>query len=91
MERIKLADGRELEVITFAVSSNGSMFVRVAMTLGEAAAVFANNTDTITYMPSEGNHKILRGWSKLAYIVNEEGCVRVALERPFDIEEVING
>lgn len=91
MGKIKLADGREFDVITFGVASSGHMFIRVDMRLSEAAVAFASGTDSIIYTPEEGKPIVLRGWTKLSYLVNEEDCVRVALERPLDIEEVNNG
>lgn len=90
METITLSDGRKIEVISFAIASSGHMFIRVNMSLGEAAAFFSTGTDRITY-ESEGQDGILiNGFTQLAYIVNEQDCVRVALVRPLDMEE-ING
>lgn len=91
MEKVILSNGQEVDTSSFGLVSSGYMFISVNMSLGEAAATFSNNTDTITYVPVEGNRRIYRGWSKLAYLVNEGDCVRVSLERSLDIEEVTNG
>ena len=91
MEKIRLSDGREIEVKSFAIASSGHMFVRVNMTLGEAAAAFSSGTDRIEYYPEDGDAVALNGWTQLAYIVNEEDCVRAALVRPMDIEGLNNG
>lgn len=91
MDKIKLSDGREFEVISFAISSSGHMFIRVNMSLGEAAAAFSHGTERIIYEPEDGNTIAISGWTELAYIVNEQDCVRVALIRPMEVEEVNNG
>lgn len=90
MEKITLSDGREFNVISFAIASSGHMFIRVNMSIGEAAAAFTSGTDRIVYEREDSNPIVINGFSKLAYIVIEEDCVRVALIRPFDMEE-ING
>lgn len=91
MEKVKLSDGREYDVNSFAIASSGHMFIRVAMSLGEAAAAFSHGTDRIIYEPEDGNAIAISGWTELSYIVNEQECVRVALTRPMEIEEVNNG
>ena len=91
MDKIKLSDGREYDVVFFGIASAGMMFIEVEMTFAEAAVAFASGTDAILYTPEDGTPKMLRGWTKLAFIANDEGRVRVALERPLDIEEVNNG
>lgn len=90
MEKIKLSDGREVEVISFAIASSGHMFIRVKMTIGEAYNFFSAGTDRIVYIPEEGDVIAISGFSELAYIVNENDCVRVALLRPM-VTEVVNG
>lgn len=91
MEKIKLSDGREAEVLSFAIASSGHMFIRVKMSIGEAYNFFSSGTDRIIYTQEEGNAIAISGFSELAYIVNESECVRVALLRPMQIEEVNNG
>jgi hypothetical protein len=88
MERIRLSDGREVEVISFAIASSGYMFIRVNMNMGEAYSFFSSGTDKITYIPEEGDAISIGGFTELAYIVNETDCVRVALVRPMQIEGV---
>lgn len=91
MESITLSDGREISVISFAVASSGHMFIRVNMSLADAVKAFSSGTDRIIYNPEDGEAIALSGWTELAYIVNEDNCVRVALVRPLDIVEVGNG
>ena len=88
MEKIKLSDGREVEVISFAIASSGHMFIRVNMNIGEAYSFFSSGTDKITYIPEEGDAISIGGFTELAYIVNEQDCARVALVRPMQIEGV---
>lgn len=88
MEKIRLSDGREVEVISFAIASSGHMFIRVNMNMGEAYSFFSSVTDKITYIPEEGDAISIGGFNELAYIVNETDCVRVALVRPMQIEGV---
>jgi hypothetical protein len=88
MERIWLSDGREVEVISFAIASSGYMFIRVNMNMGEAYSFFSSGTEKITYFPEEENAISIGGFTELAYIVNETDCVRVALVRPMQIEGV---
>lgn len=88
MEKIRLLDGREVEVISFAIASSGHMFIRVNMNMGEAYSFFSSGTDKITYIPEEGDAIAIGGFTELAYIVNETDCVRVALVRPMQIEGV---
>lgn len=88
MERIRLSDEREVEVISFAIASSGYMFIRVNMNMGEAYSFFSSGTDKITYIPEEGDAIAIGGFTELAYIVNETDCVRVALVRPMQIEGV---
>lgn len=88
MEKIRLSDGREVEVISFATASSGHMFIRVNMNMGEAYSFFSSGTDKITYIPEEGDAISIGGFTELAYIVNEQDCVRVALVRPMQIEGV---
>ena len=88
MEKIKLSDGREVEVISFAIASSGHMFIRVKMPMNQAAIEFSHGTEHIIYEPEEQPPIAINGFSELAYIVNESECVRVALIRPMDIQEV---
>lgn len=91
MDKVTLSDGRQFEVGSFAIASSGHMFIRVNMSLGEAAAAFSHGTERIIYEPEDGNAIAISGWTELAYIVNEQDCVRVALVRPMQIEGVNNG
>lgn len=88
MEKIRLSDGREVEVISFAIASSGHMFIRVNMNMGEAYSFFSSGTDKVTYISEEGDAISIGGFTELAYIVNETDCVRVALVRPMQIEGV---
>ena len=87
MDKIILSDGRELEVISFGISTSGYMFIRVDMTLIQAVGYFASGTDVIIYEPQDGESKRILGFTNIAYIVNEENCVRVALVRPAEFWE----
>ena len=91
MEKIILSDGREVEVISFAIASSGHMFIRVKMSIGEAYTFVSSGTDRIVYTQENGEAIAIGGFSELAYIVNEQDCVRVALIRPMQIEGVNNG
>lgn len=91
MDKVTLSDGRQFEVGSFAISSSGHMFIRVNMSLGEAAAAFSHGTDRIIYEPEDNDALAISGFTELAYIVNESDCVRVALIRPMQIEGVNNG
>ena len=87
MDKIILSDGRELEVISFGISTSGYMFIRVDMTFIQAVGYFASGTDVIIYEPQDGESKRILGFTNIAYIVNEENCVRVALVRPAEFWE----
>lgn len=87
MDRIILSDGRALDVGSFAISTSGYLFIRVRMSIAEAYNYFSSGTDTIIYKPSEGQEKRILGFTNIAYIVNEENCVRVALVRPAEFWE----
>lgn len=91
MDKVTLSDGRQFEVGSFAIASSGHMFIRVKMSLGEAAAAFSHGTDRIIYEPEDNDAIAISGFTELAYIVNESDCVRVALIRPLQIEGVNNG
>lgn len=91
MDKITLSDGRQFDVGSFAIASSGHMFIRVNMSLGEAAAAFSHGTDRIIYEPEDNDAIAISGFTELAYIVNEQDCVRVALVRPMQIEGVNNG
>ena len=84
--KIKLSDGREIEVISFGIASSGYMFIRVAMSMIEAIQFFSAGTDAITYEAGEESHRFI-GFTNLAYVVNEESNVRVALVRPAEFWE----
>lgn len=87
MDKITLSDGRELSVISFAISTAGYLFIRVSMTIGQAAEYFSSGTDVIIYQPLDGNPRRVAGFTEIEYIVNEENCVRVALVRPAEFWE----
>ena len=86
MMKIKLYDGREIEVISFGIASSGYMFIRVAMSMIEAIQFFSTGTDVITYEAGEESRRFI-GFTNLAYVVNEESDVRVALVRPAEFWE----
>ena len=88
MESITLSDGREIPIISFAIATSGHMFIRVAMNMGEAFQTFSSGTDKIIYNQGDGERIMISGFTSLEYIVNEQDCVRVALMRPLDVEEV---
>lgn len=87
MDKIKLSDGRELSVISFAIATAGYLYIRVEMTLPQAAEYFASGTDVIIYEPLDGPTRRVVGFTEIAYLVNEENCVRVALVRPAEFWE----
>ena len=84
--KIKLSDGREIEVLSFGIASSGYMFIRVAMSMIEAIQFFSTGTDVITYEAGEESRRFI-GFTNLAYVVNEESDVRVALVRPAEFWE----
>lgn len=86
MNKIKLSDGRETEVVSFGIASSGYMFIRVMMSMAEAVAYFSTGTDVIVYEAGEETHRFV-GFTNLAYLVNEENCVRVSLCRPAEFWE----
>lgn len=88
MDKITLSDGRQFDVETFAIAASGHMFIRVKMPMNQAAIEFSHGTERIIYEPEEQSSVAINGFSELAYIVNESECVRVALIRPMDIQEV---
>lgn len=88
MDKITLSDGRQFDVETFAIAASGHMFIRVKMPMNQAAIEFSHDTEHIIYEPEEQPSIAINGFSELAYIVNESECVRVALIRPMDIQEV---
>ena len=87
MSKIKLSDGREIEVISFGIASSGYMFIRVPMSMVEAIQFFSSGTDVITYYEENGESRRFRGFTSLAYCVNEGYQVRVALVRPAEFWE----
>ena len=84
--KIKLSDGREIEVISFGIASSGYMFIRVEMSMIDAIQYFSTGTDVITY-EAGGESRRFIGFTNLAYVVNEETNVRVALVRPAEFWE----
>ena len=81
MQKVILSDGREIEVISFGIASSGYMFIRVAMSMIEAIQFFSTGTDVITY-EAGGESRRYVGFTNLAYVVDEQTNVRVALVRP---------
>ena len=88
MDKIRLANGSEHECVSFGLASVGYLFIRVRMTLAEAATTFGANTERIEYHPEGGDPIAINGFTQLDYIVNEGDCVRVALRQPVDVEAV---
>lgn len=86
MAKVILSDGRELEVLSFGIASSGYMFIRVEMTMTEAIQFFSTGTDVITY-EAGGESRRFVGFTQLAYVVNEQTDVRVALVRPAEFWE----
>lgn len=86
MNKIKLSDGRELEVLSFGIASSGYMFIRVEMSMVDAIQYFSTGTDVITY-EAGGESRRYVGFTNLAYVVNEVTNVRVALVRPAEFWE----
>ena len=82
MGKVTLSDGREYETLSFGISSNGFMMIRVQMDIGEAYNAFSSGTDVIIYEQEEVPPRRFTGFTKLEYIVNETTCSRVALTRP---------
>lgn len=87
MDKIKLSDGREIDIVSFAISTGGVLFIRVMMDLAAAAAFFSTGTDVIIYEREGMPDRTFRGFTQQAYIVNETDCVRVALTRPAEYWE----
>ncbi len=87
MDTIILSDGRELNVISFALSTAGYLFIRVNMSIIEAAEYFSTGTNIIIYKPQDAEPRRVVGFTSIAYIVNEIDCVRVALVRPAEFWE----
>lgn len=91
MDKVILNNGAEYGIVSFALASVGYLFIRVNMTLAEAATVFGNaeNAARIEFHPAyNGSPICILGFSQLDYIVNEGDCVRVALKQPVQYEEV---
>lgn len=91
IDRIKLANGSEYGCASFALASVGYLFIRVNMSLVDAARIFGNpeNISRIEYYPSaDGEPFAISGFTALDYIVNEGDCVRVALKQPVLFDEV---
>lgn len=88
MEKITLSDGRKFDVDSFSIASSGHMFIRVKLPMNRAALEFAHGTERIVYEADGQPPVAIKGFTELAYIVNESDCVRVALIRPMDIQEV---
>ena len=86
MGKVILSDGRELEVLSFGISSSGHMFIRVQMSMSEASEYFSMGTDIVTY-EAGGESRRYVGFTNLAYVVNEVTNVRVALVRPAEFWE----
>ena len=86
MPKVILSDGREIEVISFGISSSGYMFIRVPMSMIEAIQFFSIGTDVITY-EAGGESRRYVGFTNLAYVVREVTNVRVALVRPAEFWE----
>ena len=91
MEKIQLSNGKEYETISVGIAHSGHLFIRVQMTLSKAATAFSKGTDRIIYYPTDKNPVAINGFTELAYIVNENDCVRVALTRPLVEELLENG
>lgn len=86
MGKVILSDGREINAVSFGIASSGYMFIRVEMSMADAVSFFATGTDTITYEVN-GEAHVFHGFTNLAYIVNEDADVRVALVRPAEYWE----
>lgn len=81
MQKVILSDGREIEAISFGIASSGYMFIRVLMSKDEAIQYFSTGTDVITY-EAGGESRRYVGFTNLAYVVDEQTNVRVAIVRP---------
>ena len=86
MGKVILSNGRETPVVSFGIASSGYMFIRVSMNMVEAIRFFSTGTDTITY-EAGGESRRYVGFTNIAYVVNEESDVRVALVRPAEFWE----
>lgn len=91
MEKIRLSNGKEYDTLSVGIAHSGHLFIRVPLTLSKAATAFSKGTDEITYYPSGKKPVVINGFTELAYIVNENDCVRVALTRPIMEELIDNG
>ena len=93
MEKIILANKEETECVSFALSSVGYLFIRVRMSLTEAASFFSDpeKLSLIRYETEDGNAIVISNFTELAYLVKEDDVVRVALQQPVQyVEEVGN-
>lgn len=93
MEKVVLANGKEIKCLSFALASVGILFIRVDMTISQAAKLFSDpeKLSTIKYLTQDGKTYSISNYTELAYITNEGDCVRVALQQPVRIEEVQDG
>ena len=94
MDKIILNNNSVYDCVSFALASVGYLYIRVNMTLAEAATVFGNSEDVsrIEFHPDAGGDPIcILGFTQLDYIVNEGDCVRVALKQPVQYGEVQYG
>ena len=92
-EKIRLANGAEYECSFFGLASVGILMIQVNMSFVEAATVFGNKDalTTITHIyGGDGPTHTLKNFTKLAYIVDDGDCIRVALQQPIEFEEVGN-
>ena len=93
MEKIVLANQEEVECVSFALASVGYLFIRVRMSLAEAASFFSDpeKLSLIRYVTEDGNAIAISNFTELAYIVREDDVVRIALQQPVQyVEEVGN-
>lgn len=93
-DTIRLADNAEYACISFALASVGYLYIRVNMSLADAARLFSDpeRLERIEFRPTAGGDPVcILGFTQLDYIVNEGDCVRVALKQPVQFEEVQSG
>lgn len=89
MDKIRFADGTEIECSFFGQASVGKLFITTRLPFAEAAQIFSDREKTaeITYTPLNGTPIVLQDYTVFEYMVNERNGVRAALRKPFVGEE----
>lgn len=86
MNKVRFADGTEIECKFFGLATVGKLFISVDLPFAQAAGIFSDpdKTRSITYIPNDGEPTTLEFFTVFEYMVNEkDGSVRAALRKPF--------